>query len=594
MPDIFDVWIDRLPPATVAHNTTKTIEVAGLNLGEDDGLNLEWPGNLVLREVDATVEIVNDGVIRLGGIHVVEPRLSFAGQTLRFSGNGLVEIGNETARPAIIAALDNGRIINGPGHTLRTAGRLYGGRITGFTGNETNGNLALTNEGMITVAGQGANLAIRLNGDDHFNSGVIEAVDRSDLTLSSAQNGLLVNSGLVNARNGGDIEFIGMSLANEVAGVIRAENESHIEFHVDPAQQFENRGLLEAIGSASAIIMVGKQLDNGSGGVVRASSGGAIVLAAATFRPDPAIEIQDQASFLLIHDGAMFENEGNVLSAGPGTLVVDGGGAQRAIVRGGEVTSGQGKMRLIGAGLENLTLSGTASRFDVDLKGTITVDSGFTTDEVYRINLTRGDAVLRGPGVSRLAGPGSFDAGRFRFEIAADHRVEASSLRLRGTVLVNGQLDAENVAVDGVLGGTGLVSSRTQINVGESAAISPGNGIGTLSLDGDVSFYSGSLIAGLGDGSSDLLSITGDLWLTLDDNLLLSGGLVGQTYVIAEFTGERYGEFENVTPGYNVIYDDLARQIRVEPIPEPAGIALAIIGMLCMLSWRPSRFWRSG
>jgi hypothetical protein len=64
--------------------------------------------------------------------------------------------------------------------------------------------------------------------------------------------------------------------------------------------------------------------------------------------------------------------------------------------------------------------------------------------------------------------------------------------------------------------------------------------------------------------------------------------------VIAEFTGERYGEFENVTPGYNVIYDDLARQIRVEPIPEPAGIALAIIGMLCMLSWRPSRFWRSG
>jgi hypothetical protein len=300
-----------------------------------------------------------------------------------------------------------------------------------------------------------------------------------------------------------------------------------------------------------------------------------------TFRPDPAIQIVDQASFLVIYN-AVFENEGNVLSAGPGTLIVDGRGAQGALIRGGELTSGVGKLTLIAARLEDLKLSGTASAFSVDLKGTITVDSNFTADDVFSINLSRGDAVLRGPGVSRFLSAGAFDAGNFAFEIAADHRVQASSLGLRGKVLVNGQLDAAHVYVDGVLGGAGLVSSETQIVVGGSAAISPGNGIGTLSLDGDVHFNGGGLIAELGDGSSDLLSITGDLSLNFGEYLLLSGGLVGQSYVIAEFSGERFGEFDSVTSGYNVIYDDAARQIRVEPIPEPASVVLAIVGMMAV------------
>jgi hypothetical protein len=587
IPDVFDVWIDRLPPATAVHNDVTTIDVAGLNLGEDDMLDLQWPGNLVLRDVDSIAEIVNHGVIRLGGIHVVEPRLSFAGQTLRFSGNGVVDIGTQTARPAILAGLDNGRIINGPGHTLRTAGRLYGGRISGFMGNETNGSLALTNEGAITVAELGANLSIRLNGDNHFNSGVIEAVDGGDLTFLSVQNGLLANSGLVNAKNLSDIKFIGLSLTNDAAGVMRAETEANIEFHVNPVQRFENRGLIEAVGSGSAIIMVGKQLDNRDGGVVRARSGGEILLFDGTFRPDPAIQIVDQASFLGIYN-AVFENEGNVLSAGPGTLVVDGRGPQRALVRGGEITSGEGKLRLSYALLDDLKLSGTAAEFNVDLKGMITVDSDFTANDVFSINLSRGDAVLRGSGVSRFTGPGSFDAGNFTLEIAADHRVETSSLGLHGTVLVNGQLDAGSLDVEGVLGGDGLVSSITQIVVRGSAVISPGNGIGTLSLDGDVHFNAGGLIAELGDGNSDLLSITGNLFLNFDETLLLSGGLAGQSYVIAEFTGQRSGEFDHVTPGYNLIYDDLTKQIRVEPIPEPSSLALAIFGMMGAgwASWR--------
>jgi hypothetical protein len=85
-----------------------------------------------------------------------------------------------------------------------------------------------------------------------------------------------------------------------------------------------------------------------------------------------------------------------------------------------------------------------------------------------------------------------------------------------------------------------------------------------------------------------LLSITGNLFLNFDETLLLSGGLAGQSYVIAEFTGQRSGEFDHVTPGYNLIYDDLTKQIRVEPIPEPSSLALAIFGMMGAgwASWR--------
>ena len=63
---------------------------------------------------------------------------------------------------------------------------------------------------------------------------------------------------------------------------------------------------------------------------------------------------------------------------------------------------------------------------------------------------------------------------------------------------------------------------------------------------------------------------------------------MGESYLIAKYTGERVGTFGNVTPGYDVIYDDLAKQIRAEPIPQPASLVLAFVGMLAMGLWQ----WR--
>jgi hypothetical protein len=71
----------------------------------------------------------------------------------------------------------------------------------------------------------------------------------------------------------------------------------------------------------------------------------------------------------------------------------------------------------------------------------------------------------------------------------------------------------------------------------------------------------------------------------------LSGGLIDESYVIARYSGERTGIFDNVTPGYNVVYDDVAKQIRVQPIPEPASVALAVVGVIATIAgcWRKRR-----
>jgi hypothetical protein len=104
-----------------------------------------------------------------------------------------------------------------------------------------------------------------------------------------------------------------------------------------------------------------------------------------------------------------------------------------------------------------------------------------------------------------------------------------------------------------------------------------------MSIYGRVQF-GGTLLVELGTSDSDLLDVTGNIEIGVfgDANLALSDGLVGESYLIAKYTGERVGTFGNVTPGYNVIYDDLAKQIRVEPIPEPGSVALVIVGLMAL------------
>jgi hypothetical protein len=590
VPDIFDVRIDKLPTVTsLVRAISPSIEAAGLTIDEGDALNIDYPLGLVLRDADEVAEVLNNGTIGIGGWNGLAPMLAFAGEEVRLSGSGVMKIGIDRGRPGIFAALDGGRIVNGPDHTLLTSGVLHGGRIRGYRPDSLNSDVALTNYGRIVSEDRGG-LSIHLNNVDNVNEGLIHA-NGGHLSLVADDKGRFRNRNVVQATDGfSQISIRGLDLTNEAGAVIRATNGGGVSFLPSSSGAVvRNGGLIEAADSGY-IRIEGGNIVNEASGVIQARSGGGIWLSKGIFYPDPRIRILDSESTLSLTSGVTFENEGNHLTAGPGTLSLNG-----ALIRGGELSNGSGSLVLLpGTGtypiLENVHLSGVASGNGFEIRGTVSVDSTFTAIERMHIGTSGEDGVLGGRGISQFVGA-DIRAGDFAVEIAPEHVAEFGDLAVHGGELRNNGTITSSAGVNvfvGTLSGYGVIDAP-HIHIVD-ATLSPGDGIGTLRLLGDLGFSGteGSLRAELADSSSDLVQIVGSFDLNAPmTTLALSGGLVGESYVIAQYTGERTGEFDVVTPGYNVIYDDLAKQIRVEPIPEPASIALGMMGIVvAVVYWR--------
>jgi hypothetical protein len=586
VPDIFDVRIDNRPAAaSLVHSYARRVEIAGLRVDEGDTLDLIEPLGLALRDPNG-IDVTNNGLISLDGVGHV-PALTFAGDSITLSGGGTLQLGKQRALPGILAALDGGRIINGAGHTIKTSGVMLAGRLTGFHPETSSRAPALTNHGTI-LAEDRSDLRIDLNDETHFNYGTIRTATRARAALSSNRAGGFHNHGLIWTTDGfTELRVEGLQFVNERDGIVRASESGAIRFAPTSGNTLiRNLGLIEANGGA--IHIEGRNIVNEGQGVIQARAGGSIELSEGTFHPDPAIQVLDSQSELALGRGAIFENHNNVLSAGPGQLRIFGGA-----VRGGEVTSGLGTLYLWGARFEDVALRGSAIGPTMDLKGTITIDSGFTfgrpgIDGDF-ITVTRGDAILEGHGVSKFSDT-TIHAPAFTLQIAPGHQAEFAELTVEGNLRNNGVILTNTARVaEGVVSGSGTFVSPF-FSFERNGLLSPGDGIGTMSIYGRVQLS--TLLAELGTSDADLLDITGNLQLGSSfagANLVLAGGLVGESYLIAKYTGELVGAFDNVTPGYNVIYDDLAKQIRVEPIPEPASIALAMMGVVAAAVYLRSR-----
>jgi hypothetical protein len=377
------------------------------------------------------------------------------------------------------------------------------------------------------------------------------------------------------------------TFVNEAAGMVRASDSGRISFMPPlPGVEVRNAGLIEAT-DGGTIRIDGKNIVNEGDGALQARSGGTIFLADGTFRPDPALQILDTNSKLVIFS-AVFENQGNRLTPGRGKLQLSG-----ATIRSGELSNGFGTLELhppTGSRpiLENVRLSGVASGNGFYIKDTVTVDTSFNGVGSMRIAAADGDGRLQGRGTSRFESV-DIDSNGFAIEIAAEHFADFGYLNILGELRNNGTIRTEEyVDVYGILSGDGIVVAP---GVTVFGTVSPGDESGMLRVIGDVDFIGvdSTLSVALGETDSDLLRITGNLRLSgMHDTLTISGGEFGRSYVVSQYNGERIGLFERVTPGYNVIYDDLAKQIRVEPIPEPASMGLALIGMMAVALWR----WR--
>ena len=452
------------------------IEVSGLTIDSGDMLEMRRSG-VVLRDSDSIADVVNNGTLR---IH--SPAFSFAGEAIRFTGNGTMELGIEPANPGYLAALDGGRIINGPDHTLITTGYPNSSFLLGQAGSPTDRGVALTNEGRIVVDDYGL-LRAQLNQDTHLNAGTIHASGTGRAVFTSDERGTFRNRGVMSTTDRfSEIRIDGLEFANDPDGVVRTTNRGTIFFARSPGDvEITNGGLIEAA-DRGWIRIWGKNIRNDGSGAIRAKDGGTVVLANGIFRPDPSIQVMDYFSTLEI--GGVFENEGNALSGGPGILRLGPG----AHIRGGELTNGAGKLVLDSPLLENVTLSGTTSGGRMKLKGAITIHSRFNTatpiDDRTAIEVPVGDATLQGSGVSTF-GETEILANPFTLRIAPGHQADFEELRIGGNVASNGILRARHISVGGggKLLGDGTVVGT--VDAYERGTISPGDGIGALSLFGD-------------------------------------------------------------------------------------------------------------
>lgn len=191
--------------------------------------------------------------------------------------------------------------------------------------------------------------------------------------------------------------------------------------------------------------------------------------------------------------------------------------------------------------------------------------------------------VISGAGGLRKAGSGILD-------IQTAQTYTGTTAVDAGTLLVNGSLHADStvtVADGATLGGSG---SMGDVLLLAGATLSPGNSIGTLtvnelSLNGDA-----ALIFELGAPSDpyDQVVVMDDLLLAGTLNIVNAGGMAAGTYTLFTYAGNLTdnGLSFGSMPGdftYNLNLDTPG-EINLQVIPEPAALWL-VLACLTALVW---------
>ena len=202
-----------------------------------------------------------------------------------------------------------------------------------------------------------------------------------------------------------------------------------------------------------------------------------------------------------------------------------------ADISGGDLTKrGEGKLALTGNNtygntiIEQGTLSGALS----SIRGDINVASAARL-EMSHSGPNTFDRLLRGAGSFNLYGTGT------TLLTSDSSGFTGNSFLHAGTLLVGQDAAARlggslNVSSGATLGGSGTIGSGagSVVSIGTGATLSPGNSIGTLTIDGDLVLSAGSFLtmelgssAGTIGGAStnDRVDVTGDLTLAGTLNL---------------------------------------------------------------------------
>ncbi|MDD7972033.1 autotransporter domain-containing protein [Roseinatronobacter alkalisoli] len=234
-----------------------------------------------------------------------------------------------------------------------------------------------------------------------------------------------------------------------------------------------------------------------------------------------------------------------------GTLFVgDGGTATLTISDGGVVTSGAtylGVDRADASGAIALNSNGVLATGFIEQglgSGTVSFDGGIlraTEDQAdYLRNFSSGDVTISAGGLTfdtdgfdtgiatGLQGSGGLTlTGDGRLTLRGVNSYTGNTHVAGGILIVDGTIASSallTVSSGAMLGGSGTVGT---VAVADGGILAPGNSVGTLTVDGDLSLSSGSILEyEIGSpgtapdlGTSDRIDVTGDLALNSTLNL---------------------------------------------------------------------------
>lgn len=520
---------------------------AGTASGGDGSIRIVNNGTLTAQDVDIGYEHGGSGSMQVSGagstVNAAAMRVSANGDgALRVENGGEVTVsGNVTAEDNVGLPSDAARVgrieVSGAGSLLSGDRIMTSTHLLVDAGGEIRSNSARIKDsysatGVATLTGNGSRWTNQGEMDIRSNVDVLDgAVIATDTLLISGGTNTMLNAprlydqqvrvsgagAAIEAANG---IYVGSHLVGEPYGILSASNGGRVA--AGTTLTLGTRGYMVLGGGMQSWLTAAEPVWAG------AEAAGAL----------DGSEIAMQVA----SGGLVFNHTGDIALSNTVRSVVDNNN-----FTGGRLTQVAG----------NTTLDGDLTGFGGAINvtgGTLQVDSNLYTGQGYvgssmaykqSIDVSGGSLVLNG------------SAG---FQQQIDFGSSTKTVR-SSTVLVRGQ---------GVLAGNATVGETTVINGG---TLSPGHdGVGAMTIDGDLYFsanngLAGSLTSGsfydvdvLGNGQSDLLTVTGKAYLgrssnlgnTADASVRITGldpsasYQDGQTYTILDAAGGVQGTFDDV------------------------------------------------
>ncbi len=369
-------------------------------------------------------------------------------------------------------------------------------------------------------------------------TGALEKVGIGTLILSGANTysaGTTITAGTLQIGNGGTTgSIIGNIVNNAVLAINRSDN-------FDFTNNISGTGALHHTGTGTTTL-TGANTYTGATNVI---SGTLRAGGADAFGVGSAVTVNTGAALALNNFNqtvGSLAGGGNV-SLGTATLTV--GNATSTVFSGtiggsgGLVKTGTGTLILAGANtytggtaIDGGTLQlGNGGAFGSVLgnivnNGILAIDR---SDNFTLANLISGTGAFEqnGTGITTITGINTY---------TGVTTVNAGGLIVNGSIGTSRELIVNNGAF---VGGSGILPSTTV-----RGALSPGNSIGTITINGNLTMAAGSsYVAEFGGNVSDLINVTGVAALTGNVIALPAGALLPRTYTILHADGGLSGAF---------------------------------------------------